>query len=211
MQDNKDADREALKTWLRHNLDARGITPTKLARELGFATTTLTKFLNDPKYKFTPSTPIVAQLERYFGQQAPRANFAGAPGGTTMLEGLPLMQDGLIVGLGEALKALIGTRKSIQLWQLATNALEASGYVPGDLLLVDPHVQPTDGDVVCAEVSDPQTGARHPVFRLFQKPYLLASSLDRYLRIPLLVDDRAVIIRGVVTERLGRRRVIDNQ
>jgi hypothetical protein len=209
--ENKDTDREALKAWLRHNLEARRVAPTKVARDLGIATTTLTKFLNDPKYKFTPSTPIVAQLERYFGQQAPRANFAGAPGGTPMLEGLPISQDGLIDGLAAALAALIGSRKSIQLWEIATHALEAAGYLPGDLVLVDPHVQPNDGDVVCAEVADPQTGARHPIFRLFQKPYLLTSALDRNLRIPLLVDDRAVIVRGVVTERLSRRRTTHSQ
>jgi|GEM_PF-1211305 len=207
MADETAADREALKAWLRQNLANRGLSPTRAARETKIATTTLTNFLNDDKYKFTPSTPTIAKLERYFGQQAPRTRAFGTKGqGSVMLEGLLVDPEVIVPAVAAALAALIGNRRAIQTWELAGTALEAAGFLRGDLVLVDPHEPPADGDVVCAEVADATTGTRHPVFRVYQKPYLLTAGLDRSPSLPLLVDDKSVMIRGVVTDRISRRR-----
>jgi hypothetical protein len=44
------------------------------------------------------------------------------------------------------------------------------------------------------------------VFRLYEKPYLVTATFDPLRRAPILVDDHLAIIRGVITDRLSRRR-----
>jgi hypothetical protein len=202
LADAVDDDRDRLRAWLRQSLEDQGITATKAAKSIGVATTTLTKFLNDPGYAFTPSTPVVSKLERLFGTAAPRASSSGAElpqieAGRVSLDGVPPAQR-------KALTALIGDRRSVEAWTVHGDALQAAGVMPGDVLLVDLDEVARAGDIVCAEIHE--QGARRTVFRLYQKPYLVPATFAPGSWMPIVVDDRNVIVRGVVTDRLAGRR-----
>jgi SOS-response transcriptional repressor LexA len=201
LADAVDEDRDRLRAWLRQNLEDQGITATKAAKSIGVATTTLTKFLNDPAYTFTPSTPVVSKLERLFGRAAPRAASSGAlpqiEAGRLALEDVPPAQR-------KALAALTGDRRSVEAWTVYGDALQAAGVMPGDVLLVDLDEVARAGDIVCAEIHE--QGTRRTVFRLYQKPYLVPATFAAGSWMPIVVDDRNVIVRGVVTDRLAGRR-----
>lgn len=203
LADTVDEDREALRAWLRTNLGERGITATRAAKEIRVATTTLTKFLNDESYTFTPSTPVISKLERFFGRSAPRS----AAGGAALpdIEASPLPQAGMSEPMQRALSALADGRKQVEAWTVHSNALQAAGVLPGDVLLVDLEEIARAGDIVCAEIHE--QGARRTVFRLYEKPYLVAATFEARSWMPIVVDDRNVIVRGVVTDRLARRRL----
>lgn len=205
MADATEEDREALRSWIRDGMERKGIKPTRLARETDVATTTITKFLNDPDYKFTPSTPIIGKLERYFGTKAPR--IADTPGVAPPadIEGSQLDLAKLPQALQQALKALIGARRSVEIWELRSEALEDEGYHPGDILLVDPHESIFAGDPVLATIVDTQDGSRRPVFRIYEKPYLVAANASAQFRAPLPVDDRYVLVKGLILGRISWR------
>jgi transcriptional regulator with XRE-family HTH domain len=198
-------DRNFLRDWLRSNLTERGITPTKAAKEIGVATSTLTKFLNDPNYSFTPSTPVIARLERFFGRAAPRTapNRGGA---LPEIEATPVNPESLPAPQREALAALTAGRRGIETWSVLGNYLQGAGVQPGDMLLVDLFENPRAGDIVCAEIHE--QGAKRTVFRVYEKPYLVAATFETKSWMPIVVDDRNVIVRGVVTERMAKRRMI---
>lgn len=121
----------------------------------------------------------------------------------------------MLVGLGEAeridvrreqkelqsvVAALVGGRKAIEIWRLRTEALIVAGYLPGDLVLVDPAIEARPQDLVCARVADWQRGNEQTLFRIFDPPFLVAAAQDRTAFKPLLVDPERVQLRGVVIE-----------
>lgn len=204
MAETRDEDRDALRSWISENLREHELSATKAAKAAGMATSTLTKFLkNDPDYTFTPTTTSVAKLERLFGRAAPRS----AQGSVVLpqIEAAMVSMPKLPTSRQEAaLAALAASRKGVEVWRIMGDALQAAGVMVGDVLVVDLNEPPMAGDIVCAEIHD--RGSRRTVFRLYEKPYLVAASFDPALRTPIVVDDRNVIVRGVVTERLSRRR-----
>lgn len=202
--ETRDEDRDALRSWISENLREHKLSATKAAKEAGMATSTLTKFLkNDPDYTFTPTTTSVAKLERLFGRAAPRSARAGTA--LPQIEAALFEVPKLPTSRQEAaLAALASARKGVEVWRVMGGALQAAGVMPGDMLVVDLHEPPMAGDIVCAEIHD--RGSQRTVFRLYEKPYLVAASFDPALRPPIVVDDRNVIVRGVVTERLAKRR-----
>jgi SOS-response transcriptional repressor LexA len=88
---------------------------------------------------------------------------------------------------------------------LRSRCLEVAGYVPGDVLMVDMNAKPEQGDVVCAQVYD-RLGRAETVFRIFEDPFLVASSLDGTFFKPLLIDNERVVVRGVVVASFRDRR-----
>lgn len=91
-------------------------------------------------------------------------------------------------------------------WWLNTRAIEAAGYMLGDLVITDKSVQPQAGEAVCAQLYDLRTGSAETIFRIYEPPYLISGSPEPALRKPLLVDNERVIVMGTVTECLRRRR-----
>lgn len=77
--------------------------------------------------------------------------------------------------------------------------------MPGDVVVVDLAATPTRGDVVCAQVYRWHEGKAETVFRIFEPPYLVAASAAPALRMPLVVDNDRVMIKGVVTHSLRAR------
>ncbi len=205
LTDVTEADRNALRAWIRAGIAQKGVSPTGLAKKIEVATTTITKFLNDPDYAFTPSTPVIAKMERFFGSKAPRA--AEMPGQMPAadIEGTEREAAKLPEPLKSAVRALAAGRRGIEIWELHTDALKDDGYYPGDILLIDPHAHIMAGENVLASVMDADNGARRPIFRQYQKPFLVAANAAPRFRTPIEVDDRYVIVKGLILGRISWR------
>ena len=100
-------------------------------------------------------------------------------------------------------------RNGVDPWVLRSNALLSIGYLPGDVMLVDLNERPRAHDVVCAQVYDWVRSRAQTVFRLYEPPYLLASTTDQAVLRPLVVDDNVVVVKGVVTASIRPRRNLD--
>lgn len=197
LSEAKETHREALKQWIRTGMSEKKISFNKLTDEIGVATTTISKFVNDPKYRYTPKAPVIEKLEELFGSKAPgqaseKSRQARKPEGE-LLDAATLSDD-----LRNALNALAGNRKGIEFWRLNSTAIEGGGFHPGDILIVDPHAYTYAGETVVASVMDPDDGTRRFVFRSYQKPYLQALSADPEFLGVLEVDDKYVIVRGAI-------------
>lgn len=199
------SDREALQAWIREGIAKKGISPTRLAREVEIATTTITKFLNDPNYKFTPSTKVLGKLERYFGSAAPRSADFSELVPMEDVEGIRLDPSTLPEALQNAIVALKAGRNSVEEWQIQGLALTNLGYYPGDIVLVDKAEYARAGEPVLAMAAS-EDGTRRPVFRLYQKPYLMPASGSAAYLTPLVVDDKSVIVVGPILGKISWRK-----
>lgn len=175
--------------------------PTRIAKDLGIAPSTLTRLLKGPESATaTLHARTLRKLQDYSGI-APL--FGGDPSAPPAFRGLaedavPFDAKSADPAVSAALKALIGTRKAADPWTIRTRALERIGFLPGDIVIVDLGRRPEAGDAVCAQVYDWRRVAAETVMRLYEPPYLVAASLDEGLRRPLVVDNEQVIIKGVV-------------
>lgn len=105
--------------------------------------------------------------------------------------------------IDDAVRYMLQGQPGLDPWVLKTRALELAGYLPGDVVLVDLNAEPEDGDAVVAQHYDFKT---ETVFRLYHEPYLLAAAVDRVPRPPLLVDNKRVMIRGVIIGMFRQRK-----
>lgn len=166
---------------------------------------TLSRFLNNEEVEHDLSRQTVDKIARYTG--IPFG--AHADGRKTLVAREPEAQAyeldlrGNDRRIDEAVRYMLQAQPGLDPWVLKTRALELAGYLPGDVVLVDLNAEPEDGDAVVAQHYDLQT---ETVFRLYQKPYLVAAAVDRVPRAPLLVDDRRVMIRGVVIGMFRQRK-----
>lgn len=190
-------------TWIQATLDTNRWTPTRLAREAGISQSTLAKFLGDPLDAAHLSLRSVEKIARV----SPIVPYGTEPAGGRgfgEMDALPFEPadgDDLVV---RAIAAAKGGRNHIDPWLLRSRALEALGYIPGDILIVDLNTRPEDGDIVCAQVYD-RAGAAETVFRLIERPFLVAATLERRHVKPLLIDDEQVVVRGVVVASIRPR------
>lgn len=198
----KETHREALKQWIRDGMSENKISFNKLTDKIGVATTTISKFVNDPRYKYTPKAPVIEKLEDLFGSKAP-GSAATKSRPARKSEGELLDLATLSTDLRNALEALAGNRKGIEFWKLRSTAIEGGGFHPGDILIVDTHAYINAGEAVVASVMDPDDGTRRFVFRSYQKPYLQALSTDPDFLGVLEVDDKYVIVRGGILGRIS--------
>jgi hypothetical protein len=203
--------RDEITIWIREVLLKTGDTPSGLARKAGLATTTITRFLNDP------DAPMLS-----LRSMAKIGHIAGMP----MIPGTPSMASANLIGFAEAegepyrraegsnaidraVLALIDGRNAADPWLLRTRAIEALGYLAGDVVIVDLNRKPLAGDVVCAQSYNWEKAQAETIFRVYEPPYLVAATMDTALAVtlrkPLLVDNDRVIIKGVITDELRSR------
>ncbi|HHY49525.1 MAG TPA: hypothetical protein GYA10_07245 [Alphaproteobacteria bacterium] len=189
--------------WIRATLETNGWTPTRLAREAGISQSTLAKFLGDPLNAAHLSLRSVERIARV----SPLAPYATEPlpgRGFAESDAQPYDAAGADDIVARAVAAAKAGRNHVDPWVLRSRALEAAGYLPGDVLIVDLNARPEDGDVVCAQVYD-RRGNAETVFRVLERPFLVAAMLDRRPTRPLLVDDDQVVVRGVVVASVRPR------
>jgi transcriptional regulator with XRE-family HTH domain len=196
--------RDEIVHWLAQALEKTGQTPSALARHAGLATTTLTRFLNDRDAPML-SLRSIAKIAHVSGMQP-----AGLPVSTGQPRGLAEAEAEPYAAsddrIDRAVAALINGRNATDPWMLKTRAIEARGYLPGDIVIVDLNRKPEKNDIVCAQVYQWNAGKAETIWRLFDPPYLIAACFDpalaEQLQRPLLVDNDRVLIKGVVTSCL---------
>ena len=186
--------------YLRRVVEHTGKPPTRIAKEIGVAASTLTRLLKDSEDSAaTLHARTISKLQQYSGVPF----FAGDPSAPPIFRGLaedavPFDAKSADPAVSAAIKALIGGLQAADPWTIRTRSLEGKGYLPGDIVIVDLGRRPEAGDAVCAQVYDWRRGAAETVMRVYEPPYLVAASLDDQLRKPLVVDDDQVIIKGVL-------------
>lgn len=204
MLDRMDTTRRKQLTWIRAIMGEICWTMGELARQAGLSHATLSKFLKDPdnlreldirSVGKIAAVPPIPHYENARGQM---------PAGFDEHEAAPFTAGDADDEMVErAVAAMKSGSNRVEPWTLQTDALENAGYRRGDVLIVDFSAAPRPGDVVCAQIYDLQGGAE-TAFRIYHKPYLVASSNSpRYLA-PTLIDQR-VDVRGVVTASLRPR------
>jgi len=152
--------------------------PTRIAKEVGVAASTLTRLLNETSTA-TLHARTISRLQEYSGISF----FGGDPSAGPTFRGLaedavPFDAKNADPAVAAAIKTLIGTRKAADPWTIRTPALEQRGYLPGDIVIVDLGRRPEAGDAVCAQVYDWRRAAAETVMRVYEPPYLVAASFD---------------------------------
>ncbi|MCW5697945.1 MAG: hypothetical protein KIS96_14590 [Bauldia sp.] len=117
-------------------------------------------------------------------------------------------KDAIDSNVDRAVRELTRGRNGRDPWVIHSHALELSGILPGDVVIVDLNMQPHPKDIVCAQIYQWSTMRAETVFRVYEPPYLLTNSMRFGTSKPLLVDGNEVIIRGVV-DGLFRRRAAE--
>lgn len=204
---------DTTRAWLRYvieQLNARRPADDPLSiRQLALGSkvdpSTLSRFLNNEDVEHDLSRATITKIERFtgvpFGAHADgrKELIAREPEASAYVLDLK----GNDRRIDDAVRYMLQSQAGLDPWVLKTRALELAGYLPGDVVLVDLNAEPEDGDAVVAQHYDLQT---ETVFRIYQKPYLLAVAVDRMPRPPLVVDDRRVLIRGVVIGMFRQRK-----
>jgi lambda repressor-like predicted transcriptional regulator len=205
MSDQRTQDRE----WIESILRDREWSATELSRRAGISQTTLTRFLNDPNHPFGLSERSKSAIARAIGL-VPQAS---VPPQRPLIAGFyepdAVEYDAVKPEQGQIetamLKAAQAIRPHTAKWILRTSILDALGYRPGDILFVDLNERAKPGDLVCAQVYDWPRNRAETVFRLLDPPFLLAGT-DRGKPVkPLIVDDQAIVVRGVVIDVIRPR------
>jgi hypothetical protein len=182
-----------------------GKSDTALAKEAGQSENTLTRFRSRDGAVLSGLTiRLICEMTGLPGPETYLlANSAGFSEEATAYKAPSTKgDDGLIARL---VAHAIKDRANAVPWVLKSRAIEAAGYLPGDILIADAAVLPMAGDIVCAQVYDLRQEAE-TVFRLYEPPYLISTSGESTLRKPILVDNERVIVVGTVTETFRPRR-----
>lgn len=190
--------------WLKAIQDETGWNWSELARRAGITHATLSKFINDKGNTAELSIGTVGKIAAVSPIPHYENARAAMPAGFDEREASPF--DALAANddvVSRAVAAMKAGHNNIESWTLRTNALENAGYRAGDVLIVDSSLAPKPGDVVIAQIYDMQGGAE-TAFRIYHKPYLVASSNSPRHLMPTLIDQR-VDVRGVVTASLRPR------
>lgn len=190
--------------WLDFVLRAKGWKVAELSRRTKINASTFAKFRNDPENKARLEPSTIMLIEEASGIKAYENSVHGKPRGLAESESSRYEAEPLDVVDG-AVKAMQSDRNGMDPWVLRSRCLEAAGYLPGDVLMVDLNARPQAGDIVCAQVYD-RAGQADTVFRILEDPFLVASTLDRTLVKPLLIDNDRVVVRGVVVASFRERR-----
>ncbi len=200
-----DSNREQLKSWLRRVLAQTNLSATAVAKKSGVAQTTITRFLSNDDGPII-SNRTVAKIENATGvfvSSTPTTSQAGFG----EIEGVPYSsQEDATTPINKAIAALIDSRPAANPWVLKTRAIEDAGYGFDDIAIVDLNEKPVPGDAVCAQVYSWSEGRADTIFRLYEPPFLVSASAAKQFRKPHLVDGDRVIVKGVLTECIKRRR-----
>lgn len=176
----------------------------ELSRRTGVNASTFAKFKNDPENKAQLEPATITLIEEATGLKAFETAPPLRPRGLDDVESSRYDAEPLSIFDG-TVKHMIEGRNYLDPWVLRSRGLEAAGYIPGDVMIVDLTAKPEQGDVVCAQVYD-RNGQAETVFRIYEDPFLVTATLKVSLVKPLLVDNDRVVVRGVVVASFRERR-----
>lgn len=196
--------RDQQKTWIEALRAAKGGTLTDLARACGLHQTTLTRWWSDPQDKALLGPRSLAQIADHTGwhpYSIPDPNVPKTlPATSGDLVVIPPDSTAWQMDLQSYIETMTNAHPGLFPRLITTRALETAGFLPGDICLIDQNVKPREGDAVCATVDLSRAGPMRAesVLRLYFPPYLVAATHDAKLRRPMQVDEREVVIMGVV-------------
>ncbi|KPG01812.1 hypothetical protein IP86_03110 [Rhodopseudomonas sp. AAP120] len=175
-----------------------------MARGADIDPSTLTRFKSTDGRTISPLT--MQQLANRW-QFALDPTISGSVDSTSFAaEAQPYRSSGVKTPLDHALDALRAGCIDWTAWTVRARTMEAAGFLPGDVVLVDHNARPSDGDAVLAEIYDFDRSKPDLVWRRLRTSgniqLLVSASFDPNLGEPALVDGKNVNIKGVV---LGHR------
>ena len=186
--------------WLRSVVDKTGMPLTRIAKTLGIAPSTLTRPVSEGNAgTSTLHAATIEKISAFTGIAGPEAETQAAARRPRGLAEEAAPFDSSEPGLTAAVRAIVAGRNGVDPWTLRTRTLEAAGYLPGDVVILDMNPAPAAGDVVCAQVYDWAGGKAETVWRVYDPPVLIGAPFDVAARPKsLIVDNERVVIRGVV-------------
>lgn len=194
--------------WINFILETKGWKPHHLASVSGVDASTLSRFFDrtNPLSTRTLNSRSVELIAEASGIPPFETNIPQPIRGVADRESEAYEAE-KVTSTNEAVKALQGARNGVDAWVMRSRALEAAGYLPGDILVVDMNAAPQSGDVVCAEILD-RSGKPEMVMRILERPFLVAATFDPSLFKPMLIDGDRVTVRGVVIASFRERRAV---
>lgn len=193
------------KNWLRAVAAHLNVSPSALALASGVAASTLTRYLNDESNTVGISQSTLEKIEEYSGIsvfQMPGQRARGLSEPDAEPYDLNGHNDGW---LQTAITAACHGNNNVFPFRMRSWALDQCGVIPGDILIIDMSGKPRQGDIVCAQVTDWQTGSAETIMRIYEAPYLLAQSAKLGIQRPIVVDEERVAIRGVMMGSMRAR------
>ncbi|WP_407155202.1 hypothetical protein [Bradyrhizobium sp. STM 3557] len=183
-----------------------------MARQLGLSPSTFTRFVRLPdssEKTLHPATLDKVEQLRQINSDSPTPTKTQAAWAEARQEAEPVeMTANWDTYLAQAVRSLIGNREGIEAWRLHTRALELEGFMPGDIVLIDLHGSPRPGDAVYATVRE--HARPEPVMRQYQPAgavnLLVPRTNEPQPPATLVVDNKAVVIRGVLLPHRLRER-----
>lgn len=199
--------RETQLAWVKAILAHMGVSATELARRAKIAPSTLQRPLNDPEWASMLSGRTMAAIAEVAGLQP--LEFPNRVRGLAETETAPYdftASRDASDNFDRSVRELCQGRNGRDPWTMKSYALELSGVLPGDVLIVDMNLAPQPDDIVCAQIYDWSGQKAETVFRLYDPPYLVTNSVRAGREKPLTVDNSSVVIKGVVSTILRNRR-----
>lgn len=174
--------REPLRQWLRSIATAKGITLSEIAKGAEVAQSSITRFVNDPKYEYELSARTIRRIEEHYGVPVPRSR---------------TFADAASAGFEPRRDATARRAEAFSSVMAADDALNLAGVRRGDLCEVDARATPNPGDLVAVEIR-PGTRTRETIVRIYDMPYLTAHSTQYELNRPIMIEPGRARIVGVV-------------
>ncbi len=192
--------------WVNKLLAFYRLNQTQLATKAGVDPSTLSKFMAASRPGHQLSTAIVGRIENAFRLRYPDDPEGAPPIGLAEPDAVSFdFKRGDADAAGRAAKAMCEGHNGRDPWEIQSEVLREVGVLPGDIVVVDLNETPHDGDIVCAQ-SYGSGGRAETVFRIFRQPFFLVGA-GPGARVPLVADNRAAQIRGVVVGTFRRRGV----
>lgn len=184
--------RESQLDWLDQVLKKTGLTLNALAEMARVNPATLYRFHSGASDHMRAVTinriAKVAQVE-------PPA-FSGLSAGDARDYDIKTLPETALPGPGEPQLAAV---------KVTHDAMRLSEIAAGDILIIDRARAPAAGDIVVAQLYDFRLGTAETIVRIYEPPYLVASTDNAEHRRPLLVDNDRVQITGVVARQIRVR------
>lgn len=193
----RDAIQSATQAWLKAISARSRHSPTKMAEEIGAATSTITRpFYGKTKSIMDQST--VRKLVSHYGLAPP-------PELAVVVSGAEGFAEGEVEEITEAPPpeaSPLGPGQNV--WRVRAGGMEMAGYLPGDWFILDQNLAADDGDHVIAQVYDLQIGNAETVLRIHRRGWLVPPNPSA--QGILYADGERVKIMGVIVKSWRRRR-----
>lgn len=188
------------RAWLQSIIDSTGKTANAIATEAGISASNLHKLLKPGRAAHPLTETTKTKITRALGLSSPTDIKPAKTPAFQEPEGVPYREPTAHPAERDA-----GNGRDI--WVLNGLMIDLDGYLPGDFMMVDMNAVPRKGDIVVAQIYGPG-GTAETVFRKYLPPFIVASTTRRETAPdPMLVDDKNVIIMGVVVSSWRNRRI----